>query len=330
MARTRSTPRHNGFKISAKAFFLTYPQANSISRDELYEFLETFHGVNRLLVAEEIHQDGGRHFHCFVGFAGQISFRDPAKFDFKGCHPNIQAARSAKAVVAYCTKHGNWRAKNVDVKVKPDLKETLLECIEKGMDTPAVCMHFVEAGLVSTLVRSFTNIRGIVKSCASPSNAHDPVRSFPDDFKISGNEELMYRLEDWVAALPLVRRGERTEEVRSLWITGASRLGKSQLARSLAPHWYMQNMWMVDLLDDETALYGVLDDIDWDSLKRYYKAVLGMQTDVVLADKYRPKRMFKMGRPVIIITNELPMFSYEEKAWLDVNVEFFHVTNKLY
>jgi len=334
MARNRDTPRGSHFRAHAKNFFVTYsniklqnPDA-TFGKQELFDFLVAFEGVERLLVAEELHQDGNTHFHCYVGFEKRISFRNPDKFDFDGCHPNIQAARSVHRVVAYCTKDGNYLAKNVDVKIKSDIGSTLQKCIDEAMEPKEFVQVFLEEGLAGHLIRSYTNIRAIIQNVSDHNAACDPVRDFPDDFRIYGS--LAVRLEDWVAALPTVVPGERGPAMRSLWLTGPSRLGKSQLARSLGRHWYMQGMWMVDLIDDRTALYGVLDDISWDSLKLSYKSILGMQKDVVLTDKYRHKRKFTLGRPVIVITNERPIFSAEEQEWLDANVEFIHVTTKLY
>lgn len=328
MARNRDTPRGSHFHITAKGLFLTYPQANNISKETLFAFLEAFEDVDRLLVAEELHQDQGKHFHCFVGFTRRISFRNQAKFDLEGCHPNIQACRSVKKVVEYCTKDGNYLAKGLKIDIKTPAGAVLLRCIEEQLEPKEFVQVFIDEGHANTLIRSYTNIRAIIQNVADRNAAYDPVREFPNDFRIYG--ALAVKLEDWVSALPDVVPGERRDTMRSLWITGPSRLGKSQLARSLGRHWYMQGMWMVDLIDDRTALYGVIDDISWDSLKLSYKSVLGMQKDVVLTDKYRHKRKFTLGRPVIVITNELPFFSPEEQAWLDVNVDFIHVGSKLY
>ena len=120
-------------------------------------------------------------------------------------------------------------------------------------------------------------------------------------------------------------RGDR----KSLWIYGPSRLGKTVLARSLGYHWYMQGAWNVDAYDDE-ADYGVLDDIPWENLQRYYKGLLGIQMDVTVTDKYKKKSVITHGRPVIVITNELPTFTVAEAAWLETNVVFHFINDKLY
>ena len=88
--------------------------------------------------------------------------------------------------------------------------------------------------------------------------------------------------------------------------------------------WYMHSMWNAELLDDE-AQYGVLDDIPWDNMKFNYKGLLGMQKDVTVTDKYRKKSVYKGGKPVIVLSNEMPTFTVEESNWLDENICVFAV-----
>lgn len=115
-----------------------------------------------------------------------------------------------------------------------------------------------------------------------------------------------------------------------MWFIGPSRFGKTALARSIGRHWYMQGVWCIDNLSDEEHVYGVLDDIPWESLRFQYRSLLGCQKDVTYTDKYRAKKTFQMGYPVIVCTNELPEFSNEEKNWLRVNVDFYDITERMY
>lgn len=86
--------------------------------------------------------------------------------------------------------------------------------------------------------------------------------------------------------------------------------------------------WSMDCIND-SADYGVIDDIEWDKLRYNYKAILGLQEDVTLTDKYRPKKTFKLGKPVIVCTNEVPCFTDIEKSWLSVNVAFYLVNSSV-
>ena len=87
--------------------------------------------------------------------------------------------------------------------------------------------------------------------------------------------------------------------------------------------------WNVDNFDD-SAEYGVLDDLSWDQLKYNYKGMLGCQRDIVVTDKYRHKRTIRHGRQVIVCTNALPDFEEHERGWLEANVKFVHIESKLY
>jgi len=157
----------------------------------------------------------------------------------------------------------------------------------------------------------------------------DAQRIYPDDFVLSDlTQEQEDFLNDFVVRLGT--RDIRNRDGMSIWMYGPSRMGKTQLARSLGLHWYMQGMWSLDEYSDD-ADYGVIDDFDWEQFKKYgYKGLLGLQFELVVTDKYRGKRTIKHGKPVIFVTNELPVFTVGEWDWLEKNVMFMNVLNKLF
>lgn len=91
------------FRFAAKNVFLTYAQA-SCSKDDLFNWLLSLHPTRYLCVGEEVHQDGGRHYHCLIQFVDKVTTRDERHFDFGGNHPNIQVVRNVEHVRTYCTK----------------------------------------------------------------------------------------------------------------------------------------------------------------------------------------------------------------------------------
>lgn len=102
------------FRLNSQQIFLTYPQA-TITKTEVLDFFKSFsHGrendnwVERLLVAEEQHQDGGIHFHVYIKLRNKINTTTERLFDIQNHHPNIQGVRSCKAVLDYCKKDGNY------------------------------------------------------------------------------------------------------------------------------------------------------------------------------------------------------------------------------
>lgn len=329
MARNRDTPR--GFKLNAKQFFLTYPRSDNISLDELYSYLEqkiiAGTNVEKIVVAEEEHQDGGKHFHAYLMFGSKITIYNQNHFDFEGRHPNVQSARSPKAVVEYCTKDGNYKANfTIKLKRKP-LSEVAAEIIDQGMGTQDSIEHLSQNGHADTAIKSYPSVRALTADRTKQSVACQPKKNYPDDFCLP--EPLKERIDRWLQEVEDHVAGER--DMKSLWLHGESRLGKTVLARSLGVHWYCQANWSMERIDESgDSKYGVFDDIEWESLKRNYKALLGMQEDVVLTDKYCKKKTFKYGCPVIVLSNDIPTFTYEEEKWLNHNIEFVKIDNKLY
>lgn len=136
------------------------------------------------------------------------------------------------------------------------------------------------------------------------------------------------RIEAWREMVATMARGDRAT-ARSLWFVGPTRMGKTCLARSIGPHWYIGHNWNLTKICDEEGVYGVLDDIEDEWLIRNMKALLGCQKDVSLHDKFYRKKEFKLGYPVIICTNELPTVNNKQAEWLRSNVDFYQINNSI-
>lgn len=97
------------FRISSKSFFITYPQCDGkgITKENLLEFFKGFGRVTEYVIGEELHEDGGTHFHCAIQYADKLTSKNERYFDFKGAHPNVQSAKGWNNVKAYCGKTGN-------------------------------------------------------------------------------------------------------------------------------------------------------------------------------------------------------------------------------
>lgn len=131
----------------------------------------------------------------------------------------------------------------------------------------------------------------------------------------------------------------RPERPHSLVIVGASRLGKTQWARSLGEHAYIANIWDLSAFDSIADGfwhhgYVVFDDICWDSIKHSAKSWFGAQRDFSVSDKYRKKKRIKGGVPTIFLCNpdaycdELKRFV--EGDWGSANISVVHLETKLY
>lgn len=316
------------FRIQGKHIFLTYPRAENIESKAhlLWALRDKIPTPLNWAIAQENHQDGGIHYHCLLSYANRIDIRDVAFFDYNGHHPNIQSARSQKQVLAYVIKDdADPLVHGFDLRQEDDIYTIVQEEIGHH-DNPTQALQVIMDRGGTKALRMYNNIAAYVDRVMRPSAVHDPIYDWPLSFPLTDvylDNIIDKFLQDiHVGAGP---RGNR----KSLWLYGASRLGKTMLARSLGRHWYMQGSWNVDCYDDN-AEYGVLDDIEWDNIKRYYKGILGLQSDVTVTDKYKKKSVIRGGKPVIMITNELPVFTVHEALWLETNVVFHAIATKVY
>lgn len=316
------------FRLQTNRVFLTYPQA-SCSKQGLFEFLSSLDSagdgqgipVARCLVAQEPHEDGGIHFHCYIEFNRKIDVRNERLFDFEGNHPNIQKVRSKPNVIEYCTKHDDEPLANFTWR---EVSATFLDKLRSGIADGKSINDILDDALTADpkAIRFYSNAAAYVAARKVTAKVFMPKYDITT-FSLSDADRT--RMASFIDAVQAPRGGNRID-LRGLWLIGPSRYGKTSLARSLGKHWYMQSAWSVDNLDDGDGVYGVLDDLAWrGGLDRSYKALLGAQEDITLTDKYRAKRTFKYGHFVIVCTNELPEFTAEEKAWLRINIDFYEV-----
>lgn len=321
------------FRLQANRVFLTYPQA-TCSKQALFDFLSTLTSagdgqgipVARCLVAQEAHEDGGIHFHCYVEFNRKVDVRNERLFDFEENHPNIQKVRSKQNVIDYCTKDDQEPLANFSWR---EVSITFLDKLRAGIAEGKSVNDILDDALNEDpkAIRFYSNAAAYVNARKAPSRVFVPKYDLAS-FSLSGPDRA--RIDAFVHAVQTPRGGARGD-LRGMWLVGPSRYGKTSLARSIANHWYMQSAWSVDNLDDSEGVYGVLDDLAWrGGLDRSYKALLGAQEDITLTDKYRAKKTFKYGHLVIVCTNELPDFTDEEKSWLRVNIDFYRVVVPLF
>jgi len=74
--------------------------------------------------------------------------------------------------------------------------------------------------------------------------------------------------------------------------------------------------------------YLVIDDVQWESLTKFYKGIVGAQTEVTLTDKYRKKTRITWGCPCIILCNRLPL--WQDRDWIDRNLVIVGLLGKLF
>ena len=280
-------PRH--FRIAAKTFLLTYPQAENIpSKEFLSEHLRGLSDVPPVatIVCRELHEDGNQHFHAIVQYGTRKEINNPDFFNVRGHHPNIQAVRAIKRALLYVMKGGDFVSQGFDLpEEQVDIFTVVMEELARQSDTTS-CIQAVITRTRTNGLRMYHQISAFIDRMAKPIVLYEPQREF-NSTNFAGlfrNLPLLATIHGFRTSL-IMDNNERMGR-KSLWMTGGSRLGKTVLARSLGEHWYMSCAWNLEAHDDR-ASYGILDDIDWDSMKRYYKGIMGCQTDITVTDKYK-------------------------------------------
>ena len=141
-------------RVQAKGFFLTYPQC-SLTKEQCLELLKSLPIktlISEYLVCEEKHEDGSPHLHVFLKYEKKILFK-PNLWDISTFHGHYEVSKSAKSVIQYCTKDGNYISNfNVDAikshqpkKIsKEDFLLDPLDLIDSGVLKPMQLKAFVQ------------------------------------------------------------------------------------------------------------------------------------------------------------------------------------------
>jgi hypothetical protein len=320
------------FRFYSTRAFLTYPQAAAIpSKEFLHDFLMAL-GATKVLVARELHQGGGVHYHACAEWTARFSSRDERVFDVAGCHPNIQRPRSFKSVLVYVVKGGDYVNTGFVLDEARSIVQTCRDASTAHSNVEDATIEVITT-LGDPALKLLSQIRGFLGLLMRERAAYAPLHVWPEEFRLvfgGFRRTWVPAIEKFYANIELPAPiGTRDEFAKSLWIYGPSRMGKTHLARSLGRHWYMQSQWNAERLD-ASASYGVMDDIPWVAMQFNYKGMLGCQMDVTVTDKYRHKSVYRGGIPVVVVTNALPEFTDEEDAWLRANVDFVEIAEPVW
>lgn len=100
------------FRINAKAFFLTYPRSDFDCSEYIIWLTEKLPDIVEARVSSEQHNEVDKegctslHRHVCFRLSKKLNLRKENFFDYKGFHPNIQAAKHFKKAWNYCGKDG--------------------------------------------------------------------------------------------------------------------------------------------------------------------------------------------------------------------------------
>ena len=306
------------FRFNAKRAFLTYPHSD-FDPLLLAAHINTFAPLSHYAFTTEQHHDGSPHIHFLCEFVNKFSTRNERAFDFEGRHPNIRTVSSLKNTLNYVKKSGSFfsnfpQAENtfLDALQSSTTKDEFLENILRSETQKAICSW---SNIVSFAEDHFSRLQQCTHRTISD------FQAIPED--------LGSALSEFIAQ-------PQVERPHSIIISGPSRTGKTELARSLGSHSYWCGMVDLSNFCPNQSLYLVIDDLDWDFAKSWFKQLLGCNKTVTLTDTYRRKRTFTWGKPCLVLCNpgcspyEASWVKHGDRQWLDANVKQFWVESPIF
>lgn len=102
------TRNRGSFRLQAKGWFLTYPKCTMTKEDVLGALKLKRTGLQQVIVSRELHHDGTPHLHCYLYYSTKFDCTNERFFDLADHHPNIQVAKSIRAVQHYIKKDGDF------------------------------------------------------------------------------------------------------------------------------------------------------------------------------------------------------------------------------
>lgn len=129
-------------RFRSRSYFLTYPQCDIILESLLdackQKFIHIGGEVADYIVADEDHEDGSKHRHCYFKLKQSLNKKVPANIlDIEGHHPHIDFVKSDRKCRKYCKKGGRFitNLKFDDEKVtKRDIGDMLVNQGKKLVD----------------------------------------------------------------------------------------------------------------------------------------------------------------------------------------------------
>lgn len=341
--------RPRRFQVSAKNYFLTYPQCSLSKEDALDQLKSINTPVNKkfIKICRERHDDGNYHLHVLLQFQSKYICTNKRLFDLVSptgstrFHPNIQGARSSSDVRAYIEKDGEtvqWGEFQIDARSSRTSQLSIAQVYSDALNSgsAAVSLQIIKERDPKTFFLQFHNISA---------NALKIFNVPPEPFisKWSSSSFIVPdSLSTWAAANVVENAAARPDRPISIVIEGESRLGKTAWARSLGRHNYlMGHLDFNSKIYSNDVTYNVIDDVAPKYLlMKHWKELLGAQRNWQSNCKYSKPVQIKGGIPSIVLCNPGPESSFKEfldrdenkalKIWTLQNVKFEFLHQRLY
>lgn len=321
------------FRLTAKNFFLTYPQC-PLPKHIVCHFLYDKFKPKYVIVSQEHHEDGSLHLHAVVCFTTKKNFCSPSFADLD-CSPttpyhgNYQTVRSLSDTFNYITKEDKEPFELGSRPTSSSKKETIDEIVSDIISNATSVDEFRQLftkRAPGQFGKSYSQWMSFAESIFTA-----PKQQYQSRFKSFAN--VPPELQQWYInnVVGPFNLGFRPQ---SLILVGPSRLGKTEWARSLAPHVYFNQTvdfkeWLA-VFKSASYQYVIFDDFSYDTFKYSYKTWFGGQLNVTVTDKYCKKYTFEHGKPTIFLTNEYPTWEGYDFDWCMQNVIVVQINTPLF
>nr|ARD24672.1 replication associated protein [Sida mosaic Sinaloa virus]ARD24676.1 replication associated protein [Sida mosaic Sinaloa virus] len=343
-------PSVKKFKVSAKNYFLTYPECSLSKEEALSQLLNLKTPVSQkfIRVCREFHKNGEPHLHVLIQFEGKYQCTNYRFFDLVSptrsthFHPNIQGAKSSSDVKSYIEKDGDtvdWGEFQIDGRSARGGQQSANDSYAKALNAGSVqaAMAVLKEEQPKDFVLQNHNIRSNLEKIF----AKAPEQWVPP-FQLSSFTKVPDEMQAWADEYFGRGSAARPERPVSIIVEGDSRTGKTMWARALGPHNYLSgHLDFNPRVYSNEVEYNVIDDVAPQYLKlKHWKELLGAQKDWQSNCKYGKPVQIKGGIPSIVLCNPGEGASYKDflnkeentslRNWTIKNAIFITLTSALY
>uniref|UniRef100_J7HBF6 Replication-associated protein n=1 Tax=Sida golden mosaic Buckup virus-[Jamaica:St. Elizabeth:2004] TaxID=929769 RepID=J7HBF6_9GEMI len=343
-------PSIKRFKVSAKNYFLTYPQCSLTKEEALSQLQNLTTPVNKkfIKVCRELHENGEPHLHVLIQFEGKYQCTNNRFFDMVSptrsvhFHPNIQGAKSSSDVKSYVEKDGDtieWGQFQIDGRSARGGQQSANDSYAKALNAGSA-----EAAL--QIIREEQPQHFFLQNHNLVANATRIFQKAPEPwvppFQLSSFTNVPDEMQEWADGYFGGGSAARPDRPVSIIVEGDSRTGKTMWARALGPHNYLSgHLDFNSRVFSNEVEYNVIDDVAPQYLKlKHWKELLGAQKDWQSNCKYGKPVQIKGGIPSIVLCNPGEGASYKDfldkeentglKNWTLKNALFITLTSALY
>nr|AOT83397.1 replication-associated protein [Sida micrantha mosaic virus] len=344
-------PPPKRFKISAKNYFLTYPQCSLTKEETLSQLQSLATPVNKkfIKICRELHENGEPHLHVLIQFQGKFQCTNNRLFDLVSptrsahFHPNIQGAKSSSDVKSYIDKDGDtieWENSfQIDGRSARGGCQTANDAAAEALNAPSkeIALQIIREKLPEKFLFQFHNLNSNLDRIFA--KAPEP---WAPPFRLSSFTNVPDEMQEW--ADDYFGRGSAARPLRpiSLIVEGGSRTGKTMWARALGPHNYFSgHLDFNSKVYSDQVEYNVIDDVAPHYLKlKHWKELIGAQQKWQTNCKYGKPRLIEGGVPSIVLCNPGEGSSYKDfldkeenaalRGWTVHNAKFVFLNAPLY